>query len=129
MAKKNHDTISVRRSSGRKEKFEIDRMPQITSRSGVPFLMARDIAKNTSNKLTKEAAEGRLKENTVTADQMRVWLSMSCRIETSNQLHHHMQANPRQYTKRLDWIYNNMNHQLEMPIPISMKHIILTWTM
>ena len=33
--------------------------------------MARDIAKNTSNELKKEAAEGTLKENTVTAGQMR----------------------------------------------------------
>ena len=33
--------------------------------------MARDIVKNTSNKVSKEAAESRLKENTVTAGQMR----------------------------------------------------------
>ena len=33
--------------------------------------MARDIAKNTSNKVGKEAEEGRLKEDTVTAGQMR----------------------------------------------------------
>ena len=46
-------------------------MAQTTSRSGVPFLMARDIVKNTSNKVSKEAAESRLKENSVTAGQMR----------------------------------------------------------
>jgi hypothetical protein len=102
-------------------------MAQATSRSGVPFLMARDIVMNTSNKVSKEAAEGRLKENTVTADQMRVWLSMSCRIETSNQLHHHMQAKSQKIHKKIG-LYNNMNHQLEMPIPISMKHIVRTWT-
>lgn len=70
-AKKDHSTISVRRSSGKKEKFDIDRMAQTTGRSGVPFLIARDIAKNTSNKVSKEAEEGRLKEDTVTAGQMR----------------------------------------------------------
>jgi hypothetical protein len=52
-AKKDHSTISVRRSSGKKEKFDIDRMAQTTGRSGVPFLIARDIAKNTSNKVSK----------------------------------------------------------------------------
>lgn len=37
--------IVVKRSSGRVEKFDTNRLAQTVSRSGVPFLMARDIAK------------------------------------------------------------------------------------
>lgn len=62
--------IVIRRSSGRKEKFDADRMAQTTSRSGVPFLMARDIAKNVSKKIKSEARAGR-KEKTVTAGRVR----------------------------------------------------------
>ena len=62
--------ISVRRSSGRKEKFDVDRMAQTTGRSGVPFLMARDVAKNVSKKIKSEAKAGR-KEKTVTAGRVR----------------------------------------------------------
>ena len=38
-------SIYVKRSSGRQEKFDSHRMTQTVSRSGVPFLMARDITK------------------------------------------------------------------------------------
>jgi hypothetical protein len=48
---KKEKQIVIRRSSGRKEKFDTDRMAQTVSRSGVPFLMARDVAKKVSNKL------------------------------------------------------------------------------
>src|SRR5581483_6480210 len=61
--------ITIRRSTGRKEKFNIDKMIQTTSRSGVPFLMARDIAKNVSKKIKAEA-KGRDKK-TVTAGRVR----------------------------------------------------------
>ena len=47
--------IIIKRSSGRKEKFDMERMAKITSRSGVPFLMARDIAKKVSNKIKNES--------------------------------------------------------------------------
>src|SRR6266498_1160856 len=43
--------IIVRRSSGRKEKFDTNRLAQTVSRSGVPYLMARDIAKTTTKKI------------------------------------------------------------------------------
>lgn len=33
--------VSIPRSSGRKEKFDLDRMAKTTGRSGVPFMMAR----------------------------------------------------------------------------------------
>ncbi|MEW6605388.1 MAG: hypothetical protein AB1351_11980 [Thermoproteota archaeon] len=61
--------ITIRRSSGRKEKFDLDRMTATTSRSGVPFLTARDIAKNVSKEIRSEA-KGRRKK-TVTAGRVR----------------------------------------------------------
>jgi hypothetical protein len=63
-------SIAVRRSSGRKEKFDLDRMAQTTSRSGVPFIMARDVAKSVSKKIRSEArAKG--KNKTITAARVR----------------------------------------------------------
>ncbi len=61
--------ITIRRSSGREEKFDLDRMTATTSRSGVPFLMARDIAKNVSKQIKTEA-KGKSKK-TVTAARVR----------------------------------------------------------
>lgn len=43
--------MAIRRSSGRREKFSTDRMVQTVSRSGVPFMMARDIAKTVTKKI------------------------------------------------------------------------------
>jgi hypothetical protein len=62
--------ISIRRSSGRKEKFDLNRMARTTGRSGVPFMMARDIAKNVSKKIKAEA-KGKRKEKIVTAGRLR----------------------------------------------------------
>ena len=45
--------IVVRRTSGRKEKFDKDKMAQTVSRSGTPFLMARDVAKTVSSRISK----------------------------------------------------------------------------
>lgn len=57
--------VTIRRSSGRKEKFSTDRMVQTVSRSGVPFMMARDIAKTVTKKIKnvslKSQQQGRLK--------------------------------------------------------------------
>jgi hypothetical protein len=69
--------ITIRRSSGRKEKFNIDKMAQTTGRSGVPFLMARDIAKSVSKKLKAEA-KGRDKK-TVTAGRVRNMIAQELR--------------------------------------------------
>jgi hypothetical protein len=76
--------ITIKRSSGRKEKFDTDRMAQTVGRSGVPFLMARDVAKKVSRKIKKEALDQhnkridkrsdstkQLKGKTVTADRIR----------------------------------------------------------
>jgi transcriptional regulator NrdR family protein len=42
--------IIIKRTSGRREKFETDKMAQTVSRSGTPFLLARDVAKTVSEK-------------------------------------------------------------------------------
>jgi hypothetical protein len=55
LEKDQQQQITVRRSSGRKEKFDTNRMAQTVSRSGVPFLMASDIAKKVSGKIKQEA--------------------------------------------------------------------------
>jgi transcriptional regulator NrdR family protein len=68
-ARKRPAAITIRRSSGRKEKFDLDRMARTTSRSGVPFLMAKDIAKNVSKQIKAEAKEKSKK--TVTAGRVR----------------------------------------------------------
>jgi hypothetical protein len=54
--KSNEKQIVIKRSSGRHEKFDIDRMAQTVSRSGVPFLMVRDVSKNVSNKIRKNVS-------------------------------------------------------------------------
>ena len=46
--------IVVKRSSGRIEKFDTNRLAQTVSRSGVPFLMARDIAKKATKKIKSQ---------------------------------------------------------------------------
>ena len=61
--------ITIRRSSGRKEKFDRDRMASTTSRSGVPFLMARDIAKKVTRRVRTES-RGQ-KKRTITAGKIR----------------------------------------------------------
>jgi hypothetical protein len=88
LEKNQQQQITVRRSSGRKEKFDTDRMAQTVGRSGVPFLMARDVAKKVSGKIKQEArnqqSKGKdnnnnsnksnptqLKEKTVTGSRVR----------------------------------------------------------
>ena len=61
--------ITIRRSSGRKEKFDRDRLAITTSRSGVPFLMARDIAKNVAKQVRAES-RGK-KKKMVTGSRIR----------------------------------------------------------
>jgi transcriptional repressor NrdR len=63
--------INIRRSSGRTEKFNLDRMAQTTSRSGVPFMMARDISKNVSKKISSEPKASKKEEKTVRAGRVR----------------------------------------------------------
>ena len=51
VANKQSKDITIRRSSGRREKFSTDRMAQTVSRSGVPFMMARDISKRIAKRV------------------------------------------------------------------------------
>jgi len=43
--------IVIRRSTGREEKFDTNRLAQTSSRSGIPFAMAKDIANKTAEKV------------------------------------------------------------------------------
>ena len=91
-SKQQQQELVIKRSSGRKEKFDTNRMAQTVGRSGVPFLMARDVAKTVSNKIKHEAqqqAKGRRssniskptqpKEKTVTASRIRNLVSNELR--------------------------------------------------
>jgi transcriptional repressor NrdR len=49
--------IIIKRTSGRKEKFETDKMAQTVSRSGTPFLLARDVAKTVSEKVMRKESD------------------------------------------------------------------------
>ncbi|MFL6327571.1 MAG: hypothetical protein ACJ71I_08865 [Nitrososphaeraceae archaeon] len=94
--KQQQQEIVIKRSTGRKEKFDTNRMAQTVGRSGVPFLMARDVAKTVSNKIKNEASytqqqqtKGRTrsnkskptqpKEKTVTASRIRNLVSNELR--------------------------------------------------
>jgi predicted chitinase len=80
--RKKRTAIAIRRSSGRNEKFDIKRMIQITGRSGVPFPMAMDIAKDVSKKVR---AETKGQENRiVTARKIRSLIAASL-IERNQQ--------------------------------------------
>ena len=54
VANKKSKDITIRRSSGRREKFSTDRMAQTVSRSGVPFMMARDISKRIAKRVKNQ---------------------------------------------------------------------------
>jgi transcriptional repressor NrdR len=47
--------IIIKRTSGRKERFETDKMAQNVSRSGTPFLLAREVAKTVSEKVIQKS--------------------------------------------------------------------------
>jgi transcriptional repressor NrdR len=51
--------MTIRRSSGRREKFTMERMAQTVSRSGVPFIMARDISKKIAKKVKNKSSTSR----------------------------------------------------------------------
>ena len=69
--------IIIKRTSGRREKFDTDRMAQTVSRSGTPFLLARDVAKTVSEKVVREendtiAAKGRERSRKRTSSTIEV---------------------------------------------------------
>jgi transcriptional repressor NrdR len=49
--------IIIKRTSGRREKFETDKMAQTVSRAGTPFLLARDVAKTVSEKVMQKGSD------------------------------------------------------------------------
>jgi hypothetical protein len=53
--------IIIKRTSGRREKFETDKMAQTVSRSGTPFLLARDVAKTVSEKVMRKESNATTK--------------------------------------------------------------------
>jgi ATP cone domain len=75
--------IIIKRSSGRQEKFDANKMTQTVSRSGVPFLMARDVAENVSNKIRKDVSGGEARQGTedktVSASQIRAQVAAELR--------------------------------------------------
>lgn len=61
--------IVIKRTGGRREKFNKDKMAQTMSRSGTPFQMARDVAKKISRKVARNRKElGRAKGSEVVID-------------------------------------------------------------
>ena len=63
--------IVVKRSSGRVEKFDTNRLAQTVSRSGVPFLMARDIAKKATKKIKSQIRSPVREDNHMNKKQER----------------------------------------------------------
>ncbi len=49
--------VIIKRTSGRREKFETDKMAQTVSRSGTPFLLARDVAKTVTEKVMRKGSD------------------------------------------------------------------------
>jgi hypothetical protein len=60
--RKQQQEIVIKRSSGRKEKFDTNRMAQTVGRSGVPFLMARDVAKTVSKNSINQSLHNQKKK-------------------------------------------------------------------
>ena len=54
--------IVIRRSTGREEKFDTNRLAQTSSRSGIPFAMAKDIANKTAEKVQNSINNNKLNE-------------------------------------------------------------------
>ena len=59
--------IIIERSTGRKEKFETNRLAQTSSRSGIPFVMAKDIAEKTTEKIQNSIND--IKSNVKSIDE------------------------------------------------------------
>jgi hypothetical protein len=55
--------ILLKRSSGRREIFDTKRLVQTMSRSGIPYLMAKDIARKTTRRIKSEATSKLRKRN------------------------------------------------------------------
>jgi transcriptional repressor NrdR len=63
--------IIIKRTSGRREKFETDKMAKTVSRSGTPFLLARDVAKTVSEKVLRKGDDTTAAEEKEGKEKMR----------------------------------------------------------
>jgi transcriptional regulator NrdR family protein len=54
--------IVIKRSTGREEKFDTNRLAQTSSRSGIPFAMAKDIAHKTAEKVQNSIKKNKSNE-------------------------------------------------------------------
>jgi predicted naringenin-chalcone synthase len=59
--------ITIQRTSGRLEKFSVDKMALDISRSGAPYLLAKEISTAISNKIHEKA----LKNDVIDAKEVR----------------------------------------------------------
>ena len=50
-------SLMIRRTSGRIEKFDPDKLAQTTSRSGTPFVLARDATRKVTDRIRRESAK------------------------------------------------------------------------
>ncbi|MDR4511477.1 MAG: hypothetical protein MRJ93_07205 [Nitrososphaeraceae archaeon] len=69
---KGSKSIYVKRSTGREEKFDTDRLTKTVSRAGVSFPVAKDIAKSVTKKITKSVqnkSTGRTTEKKIPTDK------------------------------------------------------------
>ncbi len=57
--------IVIRRSTGREEKFDTNRLAQTSSRSGIPFAMAKDISNKTAEKVQNSIKNNKSNEKIV----------------------------------------------------------------
>jgi transcriptional repressor NrdR len=73
--------IIIKRTSGRREKFETDKMAQTVSRSGTPFLLARDIAKTVSEKVMRKGDNSSATEEEEEEEEKQMKASPSSTIE------------------------------------------------
>lgn len=64
--------IVIQRTSGRKERFDTDKLAQTVSRSGTPYLMARDIAKTVSDKVAPKPSLNKEKKREIVVDGSKV---------------------------------------------------------
>lgn len=105
--------IIIRRTGGRREKFDKEKMAQTVSRSGTPFQMARDVAKKVSRKVARNREEfGRAKGSEIVIDGSVVRemvieeLRSRNRPDIASSLSGESPENTRQQTASMDQVDN-----------------------
>jgi hypothetical protein len=98
--------IVLRRSSGREEKFNTDRLTQTVSRSGVSFPVARDVAKSITKKI-KKSVQNRSTRTTKKKQQR------SSLIPTKQKLKITSKKEPKKLIVTADQIKNLVKNELK----------------